>query len=534
MKTQGSLLLIALFFAACYVSAQDVVVTQEIAAGSESGVSSENAVIVASVGNSLVWRDDRGEDITYFTNGSDYTTKDIFEGMGETFTYEGVQIGDLLYINVKFEDTDDHSIYAIDEEGVATVILSGYESVFHLTVFNERLYFEGEESNFSNAITRYDPATGLTEILFGVDFFGVDDIEVFQDRLFILTRLSDGLNLIASDGESSDYEVIYLLHDQSDFTSWQNMTATDDYLYFFSTDTEVSYGLYVTDGTTAGTIRLSTDFEQIPFHNYTIEKSVIGYKNKMFFRGRNATTNREDLYVASGADGSVDMITVVSGEESEPEFFAILDDVLYVRCRRGSFSPNQAMYRLSSFSLTAVEAIDRDDVGGGFALAGRQMDVHDGQIFFYGFDSANGSELWSTSGDAASTQFINDINPGLDGSRIEQLFSASENLYFFAETPDTGKELFVFNKDLVGTTQIGITPEFQIRPNVCQDVFTIKNNSKANTDFMIYDGQGQLLLTTNITSQTVKQVNVNHLPSGYYFVRMKGSNSVVRLLKVGN
>lgn len=75
MKTQGSLLLIALFFAACYVSAQDVVVTQEIAAGSESGVSSENAVIVASVGNSLVWRDDRGEDITYFTNGSDFTTK---------------------------------------------------------------------------------------------------------------------------------------------------------------------------------------------------------------------------------------------------------------------------------------------------------------------------------------------------------------------------------------------------------------------------------------------------------------------------
>jgi ELWxxDGT repeat protein len=58
-------------------------------------------------------------------------------------------------------------------------------------------------------------------------------------------------------------------------------------------------------------------------------------------------------------------------------------------------------------------------------------------------DDTNGNELWRWSED--STNLVADIRPGSDGSNPGDFFIFQNNLYFSAETDESGRELYSYN-----------------------------------------------------------------------------------------
>lgn len=65
-----------------------------------------------------------------------------------------------------------------------------------------------------------------------------------------------------------------------------------------------------------------------------------------------------------------------------------------------------------------------------------------GALHFPMDDGQAGTELWKTDGTAAGTQLVSDLVPGAGGSSPDELVAFGGDLYFVAETPTTGRELF--------------------------------------------------------------------------------------------
>jgi large repetitive protein len=74
-----------------------------------------------------------------------------------------------------------------------------------------------------------------------------------------------------------------------------------------------------------------------------------------------------------------------------------------------------------------------------------------GVLYFTADDPTNGNELWRTDGTNAGTWMVEDINPGWASSNIENMIASGGKLYFFADNGLTGKEPWVSDGTAEGT-----------------------------------------------------------------------------------
>jgi ELWxxDGT repeat protein len=85
------------------------------------------------------------------------------------------------------------------------------------------------------------------------------------------------------------------------------------------------------------------------------------------------------------------------------------------------------------------------------------LTVMGSQLFFTGSDSDHGRELWVTTGDvtdAAGTAMVEDIQDGSSGSDPMYLTVLGSRIYFSADTPEYGRELWSSNGLINGTTLV--------------------------------------------------------------------------------
>jgi len=517
------------------LSAQNTIQITEIGEGSADGISNDDENILTSIGNSVIWRDDKGGWKSYFANGNTYENVQLFPDRGRVYISDYAQLGDLLYMIVRFLDEDQRSLCSIDADGNLLEIITGYESINNLIEHEGNLYFAAEPETFDDAFYRYNPQTGESSKLFDIHFFGMEDLISFDGALYILTRLDSGLNLIKSDGESTTYEIIKFLHDGSEFTSYQNMIAADDQFYFFSTDEESSYSLYVSDGTTDGTVRLSSDFEQISFLDYNDERAYITYKNRLYFRGELIENSEENLYMTDGTPDGLRKITIVEDEQARPNYFTVFEDKLYFKAFRGFFYPNQAMYRINNSSGTsAIEAINKNSVGGGYALDGRNLINHDGYLYYTAIDDTHGSELWRSKGTVATTERLLDLKEGEEGGFPTQTTAAGENIFFFADNGDSGRELFAYQLNPVSTQETSISYPATVYPTLSAGMITIKmNQEKSLSKIEVFDFNGSNVFSLDFDSPQVKHnINIANWNNGTYFIKVNDQKEVMKFIKI--
>ncbi|HEX8154700.1 MAG TPA: putative Ig domain-containing protein, partial [Thermoanaerobaculia bacterium] len=79
----------------------------------------------------------------------------------------------------------------------------------------------------------------------------------------------------------------------------------------------------------------------------------------------------------------------------------------------------------------------------GWLCEGLSLVSANGRLYFPGFDDDADGELWTSDGTAGGTRELFDLTDALGGSRPQSLTVAGTQLYFTAETPEIGRELYV-------------------------------------------------------------------------------------------
>jgi ELWxxDGT repeat protein len=80
----------------------------------------------------------------------------------------------------------------------------------------------------------------------------------------------------------------------------------------------------------------------------------------------------------------------------------------------------------------------------------RHFHYSDGRLYFAGRDDLYGSEPWVTDGTLMGTRLLADVNPGPDSSGPDSFMRIGRTLYFAADLPSTGRELWAMETGCAG------------------------------------------------------------------------------------
>lgn len=84
----------------------------------------------------------------------------------------------------------------------------------------------------------------------------------------------------------------------------------------------------------------------------------------------------------------------------------------------------------------------------------RYLCASDGLVYFNARDPNFGEELWVSDGTAAGTSRLTDVNPGPANGRPEDITAWRGVVFFSAEEPSTGRELYVSDGTVAGTQRL--------------------------------------------------------------------------------
>ncbi len=175
------------------------------------------------------------------------------------------------------------------------------------------------------------------------------------------------------------------------------ITCVDGLVYFSANDGVHGAEVWVSDGTTDGTVLLK---DINPGAGGSAPLSFLEWNGRVYFAADN------------GVDGY--QLWSSNGTEAGTQFELAVDNVQDLE-----FSS-----RFTKFNDIVV---------------------------FRGQTEAHGSELWSTDGTVEGTQLILDINPGAISSNPHEFTEYNGLLYFSAKSPDIDEELWVTDGTAAGT-----------------------------------------------------------------------------------
>jgi ELWxxDGT repeat protein len=255
-------------------------------------------------------------------------------------------------------------------------------------------------------------------------------------------------------------------------------------LFFTYDDGIHGLELWTSDGTTAGTVMLKdiwtgTNGGGIPYSsapNFFTECNGL-----LFFQASTATRN-QGLWVTDGTSAGTQMLgnqySNIFGSISQ---FIVLNNKIYFQGNAGS---GYGMWE-SDGTTSGTQLVKAGLVG---ASAGSHA-VCNGKFYFMNDDGSNGGELWESNGTSGGTVLVKDIYAGIQSSSPEKLMCHNGKIYFTANDGTHGKELWVSDGTNAGTKMVldaqsgtgGSNPESMISLNT--DLFFFANNGSSSTLF---------------------------------------------------
>ncbi len=437
-----------LFCSYLQLFSQSTSLVTDLAPGSESAFS-EDAVIMATALNSVAIFD---RDQVVLSDGTEEGTKTFEVGTNAWIGHHRTVLNDKIYFILN-NDENDYSLMELDPVSqTLSTILSDFGTLSNLVSLNDKLYCHAESETFDDDFISVDPTNGITEVIFGLDWFGtMRDVIVHNGMIYSIhwSTSSDGAYLSKSDGTPGNVDEFKFLHNGSEFsqTASINMTSAGENLYFFYYSANSSYALYVSDGTNEGTQVLQEGMQRISFFDYDENKAIGTIGNSIYFRGvLEESSNDEDLWISDGTvEGTCTLRIINEDKPVEPRFFSNYDDKLYFYGfnREGSWSDRSGMIVSDGTKENTIVPYNSFDHPDNLPYTGWQMCSHNDKLYFVSETDENGSELYSSEGPLNSIIRVSDVAEGDGNAQIRKLTSAGENLFFICFTSEFGRELYV-------------------------------------------------------------------------------------------
>lgn len=209
------------------------------------------------------------------------------------------------------------------------------------------------------------------------------------------------------------------------------------FTYFTAEQTGIRY-LYKTDGTEAGTVKVS---------NVRARQGVMGSAGSWFYFQSNNT-----LFKTDGTEAGTVQVKTTGDIPQNPNTFKDMGGILYFVA--STPATGEELWRSDGTDAGTVMV---KDINPGTASALPyvfEMIAVGGQLYFSAATAANGRELWKTDGTEAGTVLVRDIYSGTGSAEPRQLVNYGGLVYFIAFTSTNGMELWKSNGTAAGTVII--------------------------------------------------------------------------------
>ncbi|MCW3124666.1 MAG: hypothetical protein JWO03_324 [Bacteroidetes bacterium] len=320
---------------------------------------------------------------------------------------------------------------------------NGESIPYGFTELNGKTIFQALDSLHGMELWVSDGSTSGTQLLMDIlpGPFSSNPInfKVWNGKLYFCAADSvHGRELWVTDGTTTGtHLVVDALPAPGYSTAPRDLTICNNKLYFLGWD-----GLYTSDGTAAGTIRIKNSYGD----------NLVECNGKLIFVGRDASS-AEEPWISDGTTSGTFMLKDINpgvGNSSSPTFLTSFNGKVY-------FVANDYIHGREPWVSdgTAAGTVLLKDIYSGIHDSGPiEFTAFKGRLYFNAIDSLHGAELWVTDGTTAGTTLFKDIyanGGGVRGADPTGLYVYNDKMYFNADTLIYGNEPWVTDGTDSGT-----------------------------------------------------------------------------------
>ncbi len=317
-------------------------------------------------------------------------------------------------------------------------IWSGSQSSFPnmFEINGEHVYFTADDELLGNELWRYSNLSGVDfvhDVLEGPVSSRPTRLKSFKGDLFFFTMANDDLRLLKTDGQILEIVSSFDKNPNGDAFLPISMISSKDFLYFLLAYDTPPYQLWVSDGTSNGTRRISMPINDNVFINYADlgEKQIFHLSNGIY------------SLIYDGTDFLWEFLalapTMDSNQHLRQSANAIFNNEVYFKgfsIEHGNELWKTDGTKNRTFRVTDINIGPSNSIDKAFVSATKDA------LYFVADDGIHGRELWKSDGTSTGTMLVKDINPGAQGSQISELISIEDLVYFNAYHPASGMELW--------------------------------------------------------------------------------------------
>ncbi len=481
-----------------------------------TGSASGNCYYPVVMGGKVYWTSSNGSGYDIWaSDGTTAGTTKVYSGLTR-YWYNPVAFGNKIIFRGT-TSANGSEPWVTDGTAAGTKMLldvrtgsaSGY--LYYPVVMGNKCYFFSNPGSYTLYVTDGTPA-GTTVVKGGFSTYWYHGIPFGNKIIFRGGTSATGYEPWVTDGTAAGTKVLKDIKPGSSSSYFYYPVIFNNKLYFEAyTSTSYTYAIWETDGTTAGTKLVSTKSRYFyypvvaggniffrgyaatgPSHGYELWKTngtdagtmevkdirpgsyssypyyltpVIG--NKIIFSANDGVTGTE-LWMSDGtASGTMLLKDIYGGgnntQNSYPGDFIGVSGITYFTANDGVHG-TELWKTDGTPSGTALVKDINSGTGSGASLYSSKMYYWrtDGSLkaaalgntlFFRGYTSTSGYEIWKTDGTTAGTVMVKDINPGSASGQFYYGCVLGNRLYFFAND-GSGYALWKTDGTAAGTVKV--------------------------------------------------------------------------------
>jgi ELWxxDGT repeat protein len=325
---------------------------------------------------------------------------------------------------------------------------SAGSSPTNLKVVGTTLYFSASDGVNGIELWKTDGTTAGTVMVKDINAGAADsepkNLTSFNGSLYFSAHdVATGWELWKSDGTAAGTVMIKDMNPLSGNSVYmdQNFVAMNGELYF---EAYISPGgtfqLWKTDGTTAGTVPVSTATGD--FNSLTLAGSTL------FFVSSEGGFGQE-LWKSDGTSAGTGLLKDINTfGDAFPRDFAVIGSTLYFTADHNSLGTEL----WKSDGTTAGTVMVADLFSGGSSHPDHTVAMN-GMVYFASYGTTGDIELWKSDGTTPGTVLVKNINPSGDSYPL-YLTVIGNTIYFRASDGTSGFELFKTDGTAAGTVLV--------------------------------------------------------------------------------